>query len=243
MNPFQYFLDQYTYKEGNPYLTPQFTHNLELSHNYKGILNSSINYTRTTDIISDVFLQNDTIRTTVYTKQNIAMRRNIGFSLNFNKAITKIWNLTFFTNVYNNYFTGIVNKAYLSLGYTTFQFNAANQFRFKKGWAAEISGLYNHKTLQSISINQPTGMVNIGTSKEIWKSKATVRLNIRDIFYSMRYMSYTKFDNIDMRALIKWDNRQAALSFVYRFGKNTNAVPQRKRASASQEEQNRIQAN
>jgi len=240
MNPFQYFLDQYTYKEGNPFLTPQFTHNIEISQNYKGILNSAVNYTRTTDLISDVFVQNDSARTTVYTKQNIATRRNIGLSMNYNKALNKIWNLTFSANVYNNYFNGIINKAHLSLDYTTFQVNATNQFKFNKGWSAEMSGLYNYKTLQSISITQPNGMINLGAAKQIWKNKATLRLTVRDLFYTMYYNSYTKFDNMDMKTKIKWDNRQAALSFTYRFGKNTNAVPQRKRTSASQEEQNRV---
>jgi len=47
LNPFQYLLDRYTYQEGNPYLQPQFSHNVELSYNYKGKLNLSANYTIT----------------------------------------------------------------------------------------------------------------------------------------------------------------------------------------------------
>jgi hypothetical protein len=72
MNPFQYFLDRFTYREGNPYLTPQFSHNLELSHNYKGQLNTSANYTATTDIINDVLIQNDTTKVTFQTKSRRA---------------------------------------------------------------------------------------------------------------------------------------------------------------------------
>jgi hypothetical protein len=67
MNPFQYFLDKYTYKEGNPFLTPQFSHNIELSHNYKGQLNTSVNFTRTTDIINDILQQNDETKVTFLT--------------------------------------------------------------------------------------------------------------------------------------------------------------------------------
>ena len=39
LNPFQYLLDKYTYRQGNPDLQPQFSHNIELSYNYKGQLN------------------------------------------------------------------------------------------------------------------------------------------------------------------------------------------------------------
>ena len=36
LNPFQYQIDRYTYQKGNPDLQPQFSHNIELSYNYKG---------------------------------------------------------------------------------------------------------------------------------------------------------------------------------------------------------------
>ncbi|MDB5210457.1 MAG: hypothetical protein JWQ30_1284, partial [Sediminibacterium sp.] len=35
LNPFTYFLDSLTYRVGNPYLLPQFTHNIELSYALK----------------------------------------------------------------------------------------------------------------------------------------------------------------------------------------------------------------
>ena len=62
MNPFQFFLDQYTYRKGNPFLTPQFSHNVEFSHNFKGKLNTTLNFTETTDIINDILKQNNETR-------------------------------------------------------------------------------------------------------------------------------------------------------------------------------------
>lgn len=239
MNPFRYFLDKFSYREGNPDLTPQFTHNVELSHNYKGQLNTSINYTRTTDIITDIFIQNDKDSTLAYKRQNVATRRNIGLSVNYNKAINKIWNLSFFANVFNSYYNGIINNALLNIGYTSFQLNATNQFKFKKGWTAELGGLYRYKALDASSLGKSIGMISFGAAKQILKTKGTVRLNIRDPFYTMYYRGITKFDNIDMKTKLKLDSRTIALAFTYRFGKNQNNIPQRKRTNASQEEQNR----
>jgi len=120
MNPFTYFLDKFSYREGNPNLTPQFTQNVELSHNYKGQLNTSVNYTRTTDVITDIFTQNDVDSSLAYKRQNIATRRNIGLSINYNKAITKTWNFSLFANAFNNYFNGYINNALLDINYTSF---------------------------------------------------------------------------------------------------------------------------
>jgi hypothetical protein len=245
MNPFQYFLDRFTYRQGNPYLTPQFSHNIEFSHNYKGQLNTSLNYTRTTDIINDILEQNDTTKITFQTKKNIAKRRNIGVSISYNKPLTKYWTLNFFTNVYNNFFEGFVNNAYLSTEFTAFMFNASNQFKFKKGWSAELSGFYRSKTLETgLIAAEPMGMFSLGASKQILKNKGTLRLNIRDPFWLQKFRGSTRFDNLDVRIQSKWDNRQVALNFTYRFGKNTNNVPQpRRKTNASQEEQNRVGTN
>jgi hypothetical protein len=43
-----------------------------------------------------------------------------------------------------------------------------------------------------------------------------------------------------MNTIFRSDSRQVALAFTYRFGKNQNNIPQRKRTSASQDEQNRV---
>jgi hypothetical protein len=241
MNPFQMFLDQYTYMQGNPLLTPQFSHNVEVSHNYKGQLNTALNYSRTTDIIAEVFDQDDSTRITFRTKRNLATRRNIGAAITLTKPITKVWTLTLFTNVYNNYFKGEINNAPVDIDYTAFSANMNNQFKFKKGWSGELSGFFRSKGLEGGTlITQPMGSFSFGASKQIMKTKGTLRLSVRDPFYIQRFKGYTKFDNVDFSMLSRNDTRQVSLAFAYRFGKNQNNVPQRKRTSASQDEQNRV---
>ncbi len=134
MNPFQYFLDQYTYRQGNPNLTPQFTHNIELSHNYNRALNTTINYTSTTDILNDILKQNDATKVTFQTKENVASRKVIGVSVSYNKAVTKWWTTSVFVNVNNNHYKGLVNNRMLDVSMTTFMGNASQQFKFAKTW-------------------------------------------------------------------------------------------------------------
>ncbi len=57
LNPFINFIDRYTYSRGNPNLKPQFSHNVELSHSYQSFLTTTLNYSRTTDIIQNVLEQ------------------------------------------------------------------------------------------------------------------------------------------------------------------------------------------
>jgi hypothetical protein len=244
LNPFRFFLDQYTYSEGNPYLTPQFSHNIEVSHNYKGQLNTSINYTRTTDIIAQIIQQIDSTRTTFLTRQNIASRRNMGLAISYNKPITKYWTVSAFGNVYNNQFEGVINNARLKADYTAFSVNMNNQFKFTKTWSGELSGFFRSKDVQGGTlISRSMGTFSLGTSLQIMKTNGTLRLSVRDPFYLQRFRGYTQFDNVDFQINSRNDTRQVSLAFVYRFGKNQKNIIQRKRSSASQDEQNRAGGN
>ena len=240
MNPFQYFLDQYTYERGNPYLTPQFSHNIQLSHNFKGELNTTVNYTRTSDIINEVLKQNDSTKVTFLTRENIAERTNIGLSLSYNKSVVKWWTTSVFFNVFQNHFIGLVNNTPLDAKIESFMFNSNNQFKFKKGWGAELSGFYRSSMQEGgMMLSRPMGVVSVGASKQVLKEKGTLRLSVRDPFYIQQFRADVEFGNIDMSIRNKWDNRTVALNFTYRFGKQTNGQPPRRRNSSAQEEQNR----
>lgn len=79
LNPFIYFLDSLSYRKGNPFLLPQFTHNIELSHSFKGKLITTLNYNSTNDVISQILKADGDL---VYlTSDNVARFRNIGIPL------------------------------------------------------------------------------------------------------------------------------------------------------------------
>ncbi|RYY62005.1 MAG: TonB-dependent receptor [Chitinophagaceae bacterium] len=239
LNPFQQFLDKYTYNQGNPFLTPQFTNNVELTHIYKGKLSSTLNYTYTNDIINDILKQDNETKVTYQTKENVAKRRNIGLAVSYNAPITKWWTTSLYANVYNTYFEGIVNGAKLSTDVNSFVANMNQQFRFAKTWGAEVSGFYQSKSLMtSMFIVDPMYVLSFGASKAVMKGKGSIRLSVIDPFKLQKVKVDVQHDNIDMLVKNVWDNRRVGLSFTYRFSKG-QAVQQRRRASGAQEEQNR----
>ncbi len=245
LNPFQYILDRYTYREGNPYLQPQFSHNVELSYNYKGQLNISANYTTTTDIINDVLktIKDGENFTTFQTKENIASRRNIGLAINYNKPIKKWWSLNMFGNVFNNDYDGMINNEKVDGNFISFTFNMNNQFTFDKGWTAEFSGIYNHTNLMSsVLVIRPMGMFSLGVGKQVLNKKGSIRINIRDPFWLQKFKGSTTMDSFVANIGSRWDNRRLNITFTYRFGKGNAQQQPRKRNSGAQEELNRVNA-
>jgi outer membrane receptor protein involved in Fe transport len=244
LNPFQYQLDRYTYQQGNPNLQPQFSHNIELSYNYKGQLNVSVNYTTISDIINDVLisyrLPGDSNYTTYQTTQNIASSKNIGLSANFNKQIKKWWSFNVFANVYNNQYKGIIDNELIDVSYTAFSANLSSQFTFTKGWSGELSGFFNSTQLVSSAIlAEPMGFFSVGVSKQVLKNKGSVRLNLRDPFYLMSFKGQTDLNKGLTQIHSYWDNRRVIFTFAYRFGKNLEQQ-QRRRHTGADDEKNRI---
>jgi iron complex outermembrane receptor protein len=56
LNPFIYYLDPYTYSQGNAFLNPQYTQNFEFNYTYNQTLNVSLGYSLTTDAITELIL-------------------------------------------------------------------------------------------------------------------------------------------------------------------------------------------
>jgi hypothetical protein len=243
LNPFVWFLDSLTYRQGNPYLLPQYSNNFELRHAYKNGITTVLNYSITEDVISQILKQDE--RTTFLTPDNVARLQNMGIAVTLPIKVVKWWNSNVFVNVFNNHFEGIYYNSGtnqndpIDIQYTSYMINVSNNFTFKKGWAGELSGWYRGKTVEQLGISEEMYFLNLGVQKTVFKGKGTLRFNFRDPFHWQRYAGYTRYSNIDFRISNRWNNRALNLSFSYRFGKSTVAQA-RRRTTGTNEEESRV---
>ncbi|MEI9946555.1 MAG: TonB-dependent receptor [Chitinophagaceae bacterium] len=237
LNPFVFFLDSLTYNQGNPYLQPQFTNNFEFSHTFNRFLTTTINYTRTTDIIAELLKQEGKI--TYQTRENFSKMQQWGIAVMINREIMKGWNTSFYVNVFNNHFEGIYQFAPVDIQFTSFMGNLTNSFSLGKGWNAEVSGWYRSKATEGLLVAKQMWAVNSAISKQVLKKKATIKAGIRDIFWTQRFRGYADYGNVDVNIANKRDSRQFNLSFTYRFGK-TNIAPARRKTGGADDEQSRV---
>lgn len=243
LNPFTFFLDSLTYKKGNPYLLPQFTHSIELSHSLKNKYIFSINYSRTTDVISEIIRQNADEKTIFATTENISTFRNMGLSVTAPFKWAPWFNSNVFANLYNNHYKGMYNADPIDLTYTAYMVNITNSFTIVKGFTAELSGFYRSKSVNQLLVIDPMYQMSIGLQKSLLKDKATLRLNFRDPFGWQKFGGVSRYGDVDVTIRSRWDTRQVSASLTYRFGKSTIA-PSRKRATGVSDEINRAgQAN
>ncbi|HEY6062156.1 MAG TPA: outer membrane beta-barrel family protein, partial [Chitinophagaceae bacterium] len=240
LNPFIFFLDSLSYRQGNPFLLPQFTHSFEFSHSFKGKLITTLNYSTTSDVISQIFKQDPQSKIVFFTPDNVARFTNMGISITSPVKAAKWWNLNFFTNIYRNHYKGVYNGDPIDLSYTSFMANMTNTFTIKKGFTLELSGFYRAKGVDQLNINQPMYQMSLGAQKNIMKGKATVRLNIRDPFAWQQYRGITQYSKIDVKIHNRFDARSVTATFTYRFGKSSQQNQPRRHNNATQDEQNRV---
>ena len=160
----------------------------------------------------------------IYTRGNVGSFQNFGVSETYQVPVTRWWNMTAVAQFNHKIIKGVV-WAPITVKINQLNISLNNQFQFKKGWGAEISGYYQTKS--QIDLQEwlePQGELDLGVSKQILKGKGSLKLNVRDITYFQNYSGYSTFQNSHEPFTIKWDSRVARLSFSWRFGKALKAV-------------------
>jgi hypothetical protein len=237
LNPFLFFLDKYTYGSGNPFLKPMFSNVFEASHTYKQWLTSTINYSQTKDLFTETFEEKDFA--TIIRQNNYGKMNNASISINAQLKPVKNWNMMLYTEARYQHFKGMLYGDKVDVKGTTYLINVNNQFTFKKGWSAELSGFYRTKGVEGqIAINA-LGQLDAAVQKQVLKQKGTIKLSVRDILLTMVPSGNINFQQTEAHFKNTRDSRIATISFNYRFGKPIKGIKNRKTGGAA-DEQNRI---
>ncbi len=235
LNPFLYFLDPYTYMQGNTLLQPEYTHSMELTHTFMGFISSTLSYSKTTDVITQVTRQVDSTRTTYATNENLNTQENYSFSTMLPIPVRKWWtSMNYFIVFYNRY-QGELQGGNFNEGMTSWLINSTNMFTFNKGWSAELSAFYMARQVYGIFIMKPMSNVTVGIQKTVLKDKGTIKLSYSDIFVGNRFRGNVRYQNMDIGMDTRYDSRVLNLTFNYRFG-NAKAGPNKRKESGAGDE-------
>lgn len=239
LNPFRYFLDPNTFQEGNPNLQPELTNSFELSHTFKNTITTTLNFSHTTDAITEVTKQIDSTRTTYVTTENFDARDNFGISISVPYEITKWWLTSNNINVFNNRFTGTVSGGAVDKRLTSYMINTTNSFKLKHGWSFEISAYYNSKMVWGTFLIDPQYSVSAGISRKFFNERLSAKADINDIFHTEKTTAKVRYNNIDFDFHQLYDSQFVRFHLTYNFGKRT-IEQSRRRQLGVEDEQRRV---
>lgn len=239
LNPFRFFIDQYTYAGGNPFLRPMYTNVVEAGHSFKNVLHTRLSYSKTNELITQTFETDGFaafVRPGNYGTQEVV---NLNVTYQFKP---KSWfNSTIYTEATHNIFDGMVSGKQFNQEGTTVLLHMNNQFILKKGWSAELSGYYRTKGWEGQVEVRPVHLLNAGVQKKVLKDKGTLKLALNNLLQYQVYTGTILLNNAEAKFRNNQFSRSAALTFTYRFGKPLKGTPVRKQGGST-EELNRVKS-
>jgi outer membrane receptor protein involved in Fe transport len=238
LNPFQYIINQYNIREGNPSLQPEFVNNFEFSYHYKSEFTIWLDYIKFDNEFARVFTSsgqgNDIV--TIQTKENVQSRRNIFLFFFYNKTLTKWWNMNWQVSVQHARIEDPTNIDHPIDQISTFRFNLNNNFPVGKGWSLDLRGNYATRRLEGIRIYAlSSGYFSLGVNKKLLKDKGTLTAYCNDPFALFKPGQTSEGPGFFTTTTNHPESRYLTLTFNYRFGK----TKQRRNSDGSAEDEQR----
>ncbi|TKC00349.1 TonB-dependent receptor [Pedobacter cryophilus] len=240
LNPFYYFLDQYTYNQGNPSLSPSYINASKINWEIKSKYNFSLQYNYIKDFAYVVYEQDNATQTATTSRNNFDYRQTLGFEIGIPITLASWWDIDFNTQAYYEFFKYTNNqKKQINNESTSFLVTLNHTLTLPKGFNAMANMHYESPTSYGIFTFKPLYYVNFGISKSILNKQGSIRFLATDLFDTNSNRYGTNFYNLDLNAKEKAETRSFRLSFSYKFGKKeVKAYRQRKVGAA--EEKSRV---
>ena len=238
LNPFEYQIDELSFRRGNPFLQPQFTDNLKLSHTFNYKLNTSISYSFVKDFFAQVTEAVGQDQNFI-SERNVANQKVINFGLSYPSKFNAWWSYYVSLNAYRSIYEA-TNEDFVSTKQNTLSLYAQNTFKLPKGITAELSGWYSSPSVWGGTYETKSlGSVNIAFQKNFFKGTLSARLAFNDIFFTSPWQGVTRFGDLVINGNGGSDSRQVRFNLSYNFGRN-EIKKARKRDTGLEDEKDRI---
>jgi hypothetical protein len=241
LNPFEFFLDRFTFERGNPFLNPQYTNAFGLTYGYQNAVFVTLNYNRTNDAITQVLEQDEANQITFQTTTNLNRMDNYSVNVAAPLPLTDWWTLNLnLTGYYNSIQSPFTEGEQIDKSRFSYNGRVQNTFTLPGDVKFELSGFYSAPTLWGMFEISEQYQVDAGLSKMLGKFK--VQASWDDVFNLRENRVLIQQGDIDTTVRNKWESRVFRLNLSYRFG-NEKIKQARRRGTASDELRQRTGGN
>jgi outer membrane receptor protein involved in Fe transport len=238
INPFRFYSSSFNYSEGNPFLQPYFTDNLELSHTYKN-LNTSVYSSYLKNGIDQITFVSDQSAIQIVKPFNFYTQKIIGIAENYTFNKWEFWTSNLlFTIFYSKTSSEIPNTVPDIDGWAN-SLNSNNNFNLNKNKSikAEINFTYQSPSISGSYKSSALNYFDIGFKFLFLQKKLQASINCIDVFRTNKTTFVQLVNGIKQQNFDYADNQRIRLSIVWNFGKS---IKENKRETSNSAEQSRI---
>ena len=234
VNPFPTKISPILIWQGNPYLDPTYSNNLDLGYlkRFKSsfTVNTSAYFQKSTNSINTVIeetgeyanINGIDVPIVVRTPINLSTNERFGFELNLSYRKGRNWNINSNFNLYQNKIVGTYNDVVYDNENVSWSFRLNNKLTLpgKIDWQTRMNVRGPNET--AISKSDGDFSIDLAFSKELFKDNATLTLNIKDLLDQRGWRKETFNENFYNDFEFRWSQRSATLNFTYRFNQKKN---------------------
>ncbi|WP_313138595.1 outer membrane beta-barrel family protein [Myroides sp.] len=239
LNPFKWYITEYSVAEGNPKLQPAFTDKVEFNYNYKGKLDFSMSYSNTKDEYSQYPIVDIATNKTLYLRDNILdyTRYNAGVSYTFNTFPWLQSQNGFYAFYAESKLSKDVKLDINNGGGYYFTSNNTAYLNSSKTWTAQVDFWYQPSLKVGIWEVTEVYALNLGMKYAMLDKKLNLSIYANDIFKTGSQTASTNTNNVNQKYYNYYDQRYFNLGVSYSFGNSKIKV--RDHQGGNAEERNR----
>ena len=228
LNPFPSRSSATNLFQGNPNISPSYSNGVDIGYLNtleKITLNTSLYYNHATDVFTyisedtgdEVVINGESVPVIRRGPINLAEDDRLGFEFTLTYRPSKKWNMNANFNLYRSAIKG----NYKGLSYDSenlgwfVRLNNKYTLPGNIEWQTRLS--YSGPTVDAINRREGIFSSNMAFSKDLFKEKASITLNINDLFNTQRRNLESTTPTFYSDGYYRWRVRSYSLSFTYRF--------------------------
>lgn len=228
LNPFPSRSSATNLFQGNPNISPSYSNGVDIGYLNtleKITLNTSLYYNHATDVFTyisedtgdEVVINGESVPVIRRGPINLAEDNRLGFEFTLTYRPSKKWNINANFNLYHSAIKG----NYKGLSYDSenlgwfVRLNNKYTLPANIEWQTRLS--YSGPTVDAINRREGIFSSNMAFSKDLFKEKASITLNINDLFNTQRRNLESTTPTFYSDGYYRWRVRSYSLSFTYRF--------------------------
>ncbi|MBW3517674.1 TonB-dependent receptor domain-containing protein [Flavobacterium sp. NKUCC04_CG] len=217
LNPFRFYDDPFNYWYGNSDLIPEITHSVELGYSWRNWLMSSLYFSQTNNVMTEVFDYDSLTNTTASTQKNLDHSYNYGINITSSVNLFSWWSMSNLFNVFENRYRGNYKDMTIDTNKATFTLSSQNAFQIATGFQAEANGQYHAKSNIGLYERAAYFDLTLGLSKQILNEKGSIKLSLTDVLRTRNYEVISHMPSSTISKNYSLDSRIATLSFTYKI--------------------------
>ena len=228
LNPFPSRSSATNLFQGNPNISPSYSNGVDIGYLNtleKITLNTSLYYNHATDVFTyisedtgdEVVINGESVPVIRRGPINLAEDDRLGFEFTLTYRPSKKWNMNANFNLYHSAIKG----NYKGLSYDSenlgwfVRLNNKYTLPGNIEWQTRLS--YSGPRVDAINRREGIFSSNMAFSKDLFKEKASITLNINDLFNTQRRNLESTTPTFYSDGYYRWRVRSYSLSFTYRF--------------------------